>query len=125
MSKPFSPRELVARVRSILRRIGSVGRFTRGSLVVDVDQYEVLVDGREVPLTTIEFKLLRTLAESPGRVFTRDQLLATIHPFDDAAVVGRAIDVHIVRSRETLGDDPAQPRFISNGSRVRLQAAVA
>jgi DNA-binding response OmpR family regulator len=112
VSKPFSPRELVARVRSILRRTGPLGRLARGPLVIDVDRYEVLVDGQEARLTTIEFKLLRTLMEFPGRVFTRDQLLATIHPFDNAGVVDRAIDVHIGRLREKLGDDSAQPRFI-------------
>jgi DNA-binding response OmpR family regulator len=112
VSKPFSPQELVARVRTILRRSGRpVGQLTRGSLVIDVDRHEVFVEGREVRLTAIEFKLLRTLMESPGRVFTRDQLLTTFHAFDEP-VVDRAIDVHIGRLREKLGDDPAVPRFI-------------
>ena len=116
VSKPFSPRELVARVRVILRRTRaherSEPRLARGSLVIDFERYEVFVDGREVRLTANEFKLLRTLMESPGRVFTRDQLLATIHPFNEAAVLDRAIDVHIGKLREKLGDDPAEPRFI-------------
>jgi DNA-binding response OmpR family regulator len=116
VSKPFSPRELVARVRAILRRAGAhelpVSRLARGSLLMDFDRYEVFVDGREVQLTTSEFKLLRTLMESPGRVFTRDQLLATIYASNEAVVVDRAIDVHIGRLREKLGDDPAEPRFI-------------
>ena len=113
VSKPFSPRELVARVQAILRRTGgSVARLNRGSLMIDVERYDVFVDGQEVRLTAVEFKLLRTLMESPGRVVTRDQLLATVHVFDDAAVVDRAIDVHIGRLREKLGDDPAKPRFI-------------
>jgi DNA-binding response OmpR family regulator len=111
VSKPFSPRELVARVRTILRRTGPVGRLTQGSLAIDIDRHEVFVEGREVRLTAIEFKLLRTLMESPGRVFTRDQLLTTFHASDEA-VVDRAIDVHIGRLREKLGDDPAEPRFI-------------
>jgi DNA-binding response OmpR family regulator len=112
VSKPFSPQELVARVRTILRRAGpSAGRLIRGSLVIDVDRHEVFVEGREVRLTAIEFKLLRTLMESPGRVFTRDQLLTTFHGFGEA-VVDRAIDVHIGRLREKLGDDPTEPRFI-------------
>lgn len=112
VSKPFSPQELVARVRTILRRAGRPeGRLTQGCLEIDVDRHEVFVEGREVRLTAIEFKLLRTLMESPGRVFTRDQLLTTFHAFDES-VVDRAIDVHIGRLREKLGDDPAEPRFI-------------
>ena len=76
VSKPFSPRELVARVRAILRRAGPhgepVSRLARGTLVIDFDRYEVFVDGREVRLTAIEFKWLRTLMESPGpRLYTR------------------------------------------------------
>ena len=70
------------------------------------------MDGREVRLTAIEFKLLRMLMESPGRVFTREQLLATIHAFNAAVVMERAIDAHIGKLREKLGDDPAEPRFI-------------
>lgn len=113
VSKPFSPQELVARVRTILRRTGRpVARLTSGSLMIDVDRHEVFVDGREVQLTAIEFKLLRSLMESPGHVFTRDQLLATFHALDDTAVVDRAVDVHVGRLREKLGDDPARPRFI-------------
>jgi DNA-binding response OmpR family regulator len=87
-------------------------RLARGTLVIDVDRYEVFVDGREVRLTAIEFKLLRMLMESPGRVFTRNQLLASMHAFNEAAVVDRAIDVHIGKLREKLGDDVAEPRFI-------------
>jgi len=116
VSKPFSPRELVARVRAILRRTAaherSVSQLARGPLVIDFDRYEVFVDGREVRLTAIEFKLLRTLMESPGRVFTRDQLLAAIYAFNEAVVMERAIDAHIGKLREKLGDDPAEPRFI-------------
>jgi len=112
VSKPFSLKEVVARVQTILRRTGRpVGRLARGSLVIDVDSREVFVEGREVRLTAIEFTLLRTLMESPGRVFTREQLLTTFHTFDEA-VVDRAIDVHIGRLREKLGDHPATPRFI-------------
>ena len=70
------------------------------------------MDGREVRLTAIEFKLLRMPMESPGRIFTRDQLLATIHAFNEAVVMERAIDAHIGKLREKLADDPAQPRFI-------------
>ena len=116
VSKPFSSRELVARVRAVLRRTRaherSVSQLARGPLVIDFDRYEVFVDGREVRLTAIEFKLLRMPMESPGRVFTRDQLLAAIYAFNEAVVMERAIDAHIGKLREKLADDPAQPRFI-------------
>ena len=106
----------MARVRAVLRRTRaherSVSQLARGPLVIDFDRYEVFVDGREVRLTAIEFKLLRMPMESPGRVFTRDQLLAAIYAFNEAVVMERAIDAHIGKLREKLGDDPAEPRFI-------------
>ncbi len=116
VTKPFSPRELVARVRAILRRTAvherSSPRLERGPLVMDLERHEVTVAGREVRLTTIEYKLLQALMEFPGRVFTRDQLLAHVYAFHEAVVVDRTIDVHIGKLREKLGDDPAQPRYI-------------
>jgi DNA-binding response OmpR family regulator len=116
VTKPFSPRELVARVRAILRRTGSreraVPRLVQGDLVMDLEKHEVSVDGREVRLTPIEFKLLQALMEFPGRVFTRDQLLAHVYAFDEAAVVDRTVDVHIGKLREKIGDDPTRPRYI-------------
>jgi DNA-binding response OmpR family regulator len=116
VTKPFSPRELVARVRAILRRTAGHDRgeprLTHGPLVMDVDRHEVLLDGNEVRLTPIEYKLLQALMEFPGRVFTRDQLLAHVYAFDEAVVVDRTIDVHIGKLREKLGDDPARPRHI-------------
>jgi len=116
VTKPFSPRELVARVRAILRRTASqervVPRLVRGDLVMDLEKHEVSVDEREVRLTPIEFKLLQALMEFPGRVFTRDQLLAHVYAFDEAAVVDRTVDVHIGKLREKIGDDPNRPRYI-------------
>jgi DNA-binding response OmpR family regulator len=116
VTKPFSPRELVARVQAILRRTAAherpVSRLVQGSLVMELDRYEVFVDGREVQLTTVEYKLLQTLMEFPGRVFTRDQLLDHVYAFNEADVAGRAVDVHIGKLREKLADDPAQPRYI-------------
>jgi DNA-binding response OmpR family regulator len=116
VTKPFSPRELVARVRAILRRAVSrervVPRLVRGDLVMDLEKHEVSVDGREVRLTPIEFKLLQALMEFPGRVFTRDQLLAHVYAFDEAAVVDRTVDVHIGKLREKIRDDPNRPRYI-------------
>ncbi len=116
VTKPFSPRELVARVRTILRRTAPqerpVPRLVMGALAMDLDRHEVCVGDREVRLTPIEYKLLQALMEFPGRVFTRDQLLAHVYAFSEAAVVDRTIDVHIGKLREKLGDDPTQPTYI-------------
>ncbi|HLW60533.1 MAG TPA: response regulator transcription factor [bacterium] len=116
VTKPFSPRELVARVRAILRRSSIekplIPRLVRGPLVMDLERHEVSIDGREVRLTPIEYKLLQALMEFPGRVFTRDQLLAHVYAFDEAVVVDRTIDVHIGKLREKLQDDPLHPRYI-------------
>lgn len=116
VTKPFSPRELVARVRAILRRSAPATlarpRLSRGGLVMDLERHEVSVEGREVRLTPIEYKLLQALMEFPGRVFTRDQLLAHVYAFDEAVVVDRTVDVHIGKLREKLGDDPGRARYI-------------
>lgn len=116
VTKPFSPRELVARVRAILRRAGTreqpTPRLVRGDLLMDVERHEVSVAGRDVRLTVVEYKLLQALMEFPGRVFTREQLLAHVYAFDEAVVIDRTIDVHVGKLREKLGDDPARPRFI-------------
>jgi DNA-binding response OmpR family regulator len=116
VTKPFSPRELVARVRAILRRsappVQAPPRLVRGALVMDLERHEVSIEGREVRLTPIEYKLLQALMEFPGRVFTRDQLLAHVYAFDEAVVVDRTVDVHIGKLREKLGDDAGHPRYI-------------
>lgn len=116
VTKPFSPRELVARVRAILRRAGgperTPPRIVRGDLVMDVERHEVFVGRRPVRLTAIEYKLLQALMEFPGRAFTRDQLLTHVYAFDEVVVVDRAVDVHIGKLRDKLGDDPARPRYI-------------
>ena len=116
VTKPFSPRELVARVRAILRRAGgperTPPRIVRGDLVMDVERHEFFVGRRPVRLTAIEYKLLQALMEFPGRAFTRDQLLTHVYAFDEVVVVDRAVDVHIGKLRDKLGDDPARPRYI-------------
>ncbi|TMJ07899.1 MAG: response regulator transcription factor [Bacillati bacterium ANGP1] len=103
VTKPFSPREVVA--RSLV--------LQRGSLEMDLDRHRVTVGGVEVDLTPVEFRLLQTLLESPERAFTRDQLLNHIYAHHEAAVVDRAIDVHVGKVRQKLGDDPDHPRFIA------------
>jgi DNA-binding response OmpR family regulator len=116
VTKPFSPRELVARVHAILRRTGprpdAAPKIVRGDLSLDVERHEVFVGEREVRLTVVEYKLLQALMEFPGRVFTREQLLTHVYAFDEAVVIDRTIDVHVGKLREKLGDDPARPRYI-------------
>lgn len=106
--KPFSPRELVARVKTVLRRTGvseDVGNVIKiGPVVVNTEKYEVSVDSNKLNLTTTEFKILEVLAEGKGRVFTRDQLLKKKRLWgDDKLVYDRTIDVHIKNLREKLG----------------------
>ena len=116
VTKPFSPRELVARVHAILRRAGAGGaatpRIARGDLLMDTERHQVFARGREVRLTIVEYKLLQALMEFPGRVFTREQLLTHVYAFDEAIVIDRTVDVHVGKLREKLGDDPAHPRYI-------------
>jgi DNA-binding response OmpR family regulator len=108
MVKPFSPRELVARVKTILRRASSKEEDRKlirlGSLSIDKEKFEATVDGKKIDLTTTEFKILEVLAEGQGRVYTRDQLLKKKRLWgDDKLVYDRTIDVHIKNLREKLG----------------------
>jgi DNA-binding response OmpR family regulator len=110
--KPFSPRELVARIKALLRRSrGAPTTAGPAGLTVDTPRHEVLVDDRPVSLTVIEFDLLAALAREPGVVLTRDQLLDRVW---GQGFVGddHLLDVHIGKLRAKLGDDPAQPRFV-------------
>ncbi len=116
--KPFSPRELIERVKAILRRTGAArsgaaagGILRRGALVVEPDKHKVSLDGALVALTPSEFKLLHVLAAQPGRVFSRDELLNRLYP-EGAAVVDRVIDVHIGKLRHKIETDPSHPSYI-------------
>lgn len=114
--KPFSPRELVERVKAILRRArpapsASQACLVHGDLVLDGEKLKVTVGGRQVELTASEFKLLQTLMGAPGRVFTRDELLARFYRHGET-VVDRVIDVHIGKLRQKIEYDPARPRHI-------------
>ncbi len=108
VTKPFSTKELVARVKSVLRRtkgMAAAGRVEIGGiLVVDFERYRVSAGGREVDLTTTEFKILRLLAEKKGRVFTRHQILDHLWG-QEKIVLDRTIDVHIRNLREKLGPE--------------------
>lgn len=107
ITKPFSPRELVARVRAVLRRTPSGPRaeesLTIGRLRVQVDRRRVHVDEREVGLTSTEFGLLTHLMRAPGRVFTREQLLGAVWGYTASAGT-RTVDVHVAQLRAKLGD---------------------
>ena len=114
VTKPFSPRELVARVRAVLRRRDRVGAddvLRVGEMVLDVPRMRLEVAGRIIELTPTEFSLLAAMARQPGRVFTRAQLLDAIHgvAFDSYE---RAIDAHVRNIRRKMETDPHQPRHL-------------
>lgn len=114
--KPFSPRELVERVKAILRRVrpessaaGAVRAYA--GLVLDSARHRVTLDGRAIELTATEYKLLQALMAAPGRVFSRGELLGHLYDHGET-VVDRVIDVHIGKLRQKLEKQPAKPRFI-------------
>ncbi len=114
--KPFSPKELVARVRAVLRRAdgaldAGAETIRAGEVTLDVPRMRVTAGSREVELTATEFQLVAALARQPGRVFTRAQLLDIL---DGAAIESyeRAIDTHVKNIRRKLEPDPRQPRYL-------------
>lgn len=114
--KPFSPRELVARVRALLRRSHIDSEPQRevlnfGDLVIDVSGHKILVEEKEIDLTASEFKLLTTLARYPGRVYTRMELVEKVLGYDFEGYE-RTIDSHVKNLRAKLGDDPKSPRWL-------------
>jgi two-component system OmpR family response regulator len=114
VTKPFSPRELLARLRAVLRRAippEPDGVLRVGALALDVAGRVVTMAGRDVPLTGLEFDLLLGLARRAGRVVPRDGMLAAAGR-DDVTVSERTVDVHVSHLRQKLGDDPRAPRLI-------------
>jgi DNA-binding response OmpR family regulator len=112
--KPFSPRELLARLRAVLRRSAPEAAATTlavRNILIDVPARDVRVAGAVVELTGIEFDILVTLARRPGRVVPRDTLLSQAGR-DDVTVGDRTVDVHVSHLRRKLGDDPRAPRII-------------
>jgi DNA-binding response OmpR family regulator len=113
VTKPFSPRELEARVRAVLRRQvrGESDVLRAGDLTLDIPRLRTEVSGRPISLTATEFELLAALARQPGRVFTRAQLLDAIHgvAFDSYE---RAIDAHVKNIRRKIEPDPRAPRYL-------------
>jgi len=117
LTKPFSLRELVVRVRAILRRMERIGAIPadepidRAGLAIDQARRTVAVDGTDIQLTPLEFEILLTLARTPGVVFTREQLMDKVWGYRDYAG-GRVVDSHVARIRRKLDEDGAEPRFI-------------
>ncbi len=114
--KPFSPRELVERVKAILRRTQPQTApknliLVHGELILDPIKCKVTMNGAEVSLTTSEYKLLHTLMSSPGRVFSREALLGRFYEHGET-VIDRVIDVHVGKLRQKIEEDPAKPQMI-------------
>jgi DNA-binding response OmpR family regulator len=114
--KPFSPRELLERVKAILRRARPIlaaktEMLSRADLLLDSEKHRVTLKGKTISLTSFEYKLLYTLMHSPGRVFSRTELLDKLYQHGEV-VVDRVIDVHIGKLRQKIEPDPAKPYYI-------------
>ncbi len=135
LPKPFSPAELVLRVKSILRRAAPVGLepstggavagsvIRHGDLTIDPSRHEVRRGEAAIDLTRVEFRLLAAIIGADGRVLSRDQLLDAVYGQDAADVLDRTIDVHIRRLRDKLDDDPDAPRYVQTVRGVGYRAA--
>jgi len=127
LTKPFEPKELSARIRALLRRARSADpemtTMTFGDLEISPDEGLVTLGGEEVHLTKTEFRLLVELASSPGRVFSREQLLERVWEYGYFGD-GRLVDVHVRRLRTKIEPDPAEPRYVVTvrGLGYKLQA---
>ncbi len=127
ISKPFSPRELIARVRAVLRRVNPAesaapepeSQLQQGQLKIDLDQFKVFWGEQEIILTVTEFALLRTLIQHPGRVFSRQTLMDTAYDFNNV-VSDRTIDSHMRRVRAKLSQAGANPIETVHGVGYKL-----
>jgi DNA-binding response OmpR family regulator len=116
ITKPYSPRELAARVRALLRRAGAVTAGNQavlkvGDLEIDPGRFEVRVGGRPIVLTAKEFGILEVLAGEPGRAFTRAQIIDRAFGFDHY-VLERTVDAHVMNLRRKIEEDAAEPRYV-------------
>jgi DNA-binding response OmpR family regulator len=132
LPKPFSPAELVLRVKSILRRSTPAPRQDAGrpepvirhaDLTIDPARHEVRRGDIAIDLTRVEFKLLQAILAADGRVLSRDQLLDAVYGREAAEVLDRTIDVHIRRLRDKLDDDPDAPRYVQTVRGIGYRAA--
>ena len=115
--KPFSPRELMARVKAVLRRAprpnpGRKARLSHADVMLDLDKRQLSVAGRPVALTPHEYAVLEALMSAPGRIFTRDELLDRIYPKAEVVVIDRVVDVHIGKLRQKIEPDASAPVHI-------------
>ena len=128
ITKPFSPKELVARIRAVLRRadatLGGGDVVRAGDVVIDVPKMKVTVDGVEADLTATEFELLLLLARHPGRIYTRAQLLDGIHGVSFESYE-RSIDAHVKNIRRKIEQDPRRPRYLLTAHGVGYKFADA
>ncbi|MGW4462115.1 response regulator transcription factor [Micromonospora sp. NBC_01796] len=116
LTKPYSPRELAARVRALLRRAGVVSAGGQavlrvGDLEIDAGRFEVRIEGRPITLTAKEFGILEVLASEPGRAFTRAQIIDRAFGFDHY-VLERTVDVHVMNLRRKIEADATEPRYV-------------
>jgi two-component system response regulator MtrA len=123
MVKPFKPQELVARINTRLRRSNRIGALSIGDLTIDQMEHKVICNGREVPLTRLEFDLLVALAKEPGRVFTREALLSEVWGYQHAADT-RLVNVHVQRLRSKIEADPDRPNYVLTVRGVGYKAGV-
>jgi DNA-binding response OmpR family regulator len=134
LPKPFSPAELVLRVKSILRRTASTPTprqdfgqpepvIRHADLTIDPARHEVRRGDIAIDLTRVEFKLLQAILAADGRVLSRDQLLDAVYGHEAAEVLDRTIDVHIRRLRDKLDDDPDAPRYVQTVRGIGYRAA--
>jgi DNA-binding response OmpR family regulator len=137
LPKPFSPAELVLRVKSILRRVAPAGEaastpvggapsgpvIRHADLTIDPSRHEVRRGDEAIDLTRVEFRLLSAILGADGRVLSRDQLLDAVYGQEAADVLDRTIDVHIRRLRDKLDDDPEAPRYVQTVRGVGYRAA--
>jgi DNA-binding response OmpR family regulator len=126
--KPFSPREVVARVKAILRRFrrgaeGPLKPYSFQGLIVDPHKHKATLHGTPLQLTHFEFKLLVTLMAAPGRVFSREALLDEVYPRGEVNVLDRTIDAHIKNLRQKIEKSPARPRYIKTVRGIGYQFA--
>ena len=111
MIKPFKPQELVARIKTRLRRNARIGSLVIGDLTIDQMEHKVISNQKEIPLTRLEFDLLVALAKEPGRVFTREALLSEVWGYQHAADT-RLVNVHVQRLRSKIEIDADNPKYV-------------
>lgn len=128
LPKPFSPAELVVRIKALLRRAappeGPIGRLALADLVIDTDRQQVVRGDERVTLTHSELTLLLALVKARGRIVTREALLDSLYGSGEADVMDRTVDVYIRRLREKLGDDPDDPRYIATARGAGYRALI-